>query len=83
MSVQPAIIVDQEKTLAELVAMEAGITLMREDIALILQDNEELYIWPGEKTVSQLCFVWDREKETSPVVAALIDTVRDIWQVPA
>lgn len=29
--------------------MEAGITLMREDIALILQDNEELYIWPGEK----------------------------------
>ncbi|MBJ8877112.1 MULTISPECIES: LysR family transcriptional regulator [Citrobacter] len=82
-SVQPAIVADQEKTLAELVAMEAGITLMREDIALVLQDNEELYIWPGEKTVSQLCFVWDREKETSPVVAALIDTVRDIWQVPA
>lgn len=49
MSVQPAIIVDQEKTLAELVAMEAGITLMREDIALILQDNEELYIWLGKK----------------------------------
>lgn len=82
-SVQPAIVADQEKTLAELVAMEAGITLMREDIALILQDKGELYIWPGEKTVSQLCFVWDRDKETSPVVAALIDTVRDIWQVTA
>ena len=80
-SVQPAIVADQEKTLADLVAMETGITLMREDIALDLQDNGELYIWPGEKTVSQLCFVWDREKETSPVVAALIDTVRDIWQV--
>lgn len=46
--------------------MEVGITLMREDIALTLQDSGELYIWPGEKTVSQLCFVWDREKETSP-----------------
>ncbi len=80
-SVQPVIVADQEKTLAELVAMEAGITLMREDIALVHQDNEELYIWPGEKTVSQLCFVWDREKESSPVVAALIDSVKDIWQV--
>ncbi|KHN49373.1 LysR family transcriptional regulator [Pectobacterium fontis] len=81
-SALPAIVADQEKTLAELVGMEAGITLMREDIALILQDNEELYIWPGDKTVSQLCFMWDREKETSPVVAALINTVRDIWQIP-
>ena len=78
---QPAIVVDQEKTLAELVAMEVGITLMREDIALVLQDSEELYIWPVEKTVSQLCFIWDREKEASPIVAALINTVRDIWQV--
>ncbi|MCH9297455.1 LysR family transcriptional regulator [Pantoea allii] len=79
--IRPAIIADQEKTLAELVGMEVGITLMREDIALTLQDSGELYIWPGEKTVSQLCFVWDREKETSPVVAALIETVRDIWHV--
>ncbi|MGD9426996.1 LysR family transcriptional regulator [Pantoea sp. NSTU24] len=80
-SVQPVIVADQEKTLAELVAIEAGITLMREDMALVYQDNEELYIWPGEKAVSQLCFVWDREKESSPVVAALIDSVKDIWQV--
>lgn len=81
-NMQTTIVADQEKTLAELVAMEAGITLMREDIALILQDDEELYIWPGEKTVSQLCFLWDREKETSPVVSALIKTVKDIWHVP-
>ncbi|MBV4365458.1 LysR family transcriptional regulator [Erwinia phyllosphaerae] len=80
-SVCPVIIADQEKTLAELVAMEAGITLMREDIALVLQNNRELYIWPGEKTVSQLCFLWDREKENLPVISALIATVRDIWQV--
>ncbi|EGL7120380.1 LysR family transcriptional regulator [Salmonella enterica] len=82
-SIQPTVIADQEKTLAELVSMEAGITLMREDLALVFQDDEELYIWPGEKTVSHLCFLWDREKETSPVVAALINTVRDIWQIPA
>ncbi|MBJ3589338.1 LysR family transcriptional regulator substrate-binding protein, partial [Salmonella enterica subsp. enterica serovar London] len=82
-TVKASIIVDQEKTLAELVAMGAGITLMREDIALALQDNEEIYIWPGEKTVSQLCFLWDREKEKSSVLSALIATVKDIWQVPA
>ncbi|EBJ1124474.1 LysR family transcriptional regulator [Salmonella enterica] len=82
-TVKASIIVDQEKTLAELVAMGAGITLMREDIALALQDNEEIYIWPGEKTVSQLCFLWDREKEKSSVLSALIATVKDIWKVPA
>lgn len=74
---------DQERVLADLVGMEEGITLMREDIALSRQDNEELYIWQKEKTVSQLCFLWDKEKEESSVVSALIKTVKDIWQIPA
>ncbi|NIY48296.1 LysR family transcriptional regulator [Cedecea colo] len=82
MKVEAAIVADQEKMLSELVAMEVGITLMREDIALVLQDNEEVYIWPKEKIVSQLCFLWDREKEDFPVVSALIETVKDIWQIP-
>ncbi len=82
-SVQTSIVADQEKTLSELVVMEAGIALMREDIALVLQDSKEIYIWPKEKTVSQLCFIWDREKENTPVVQALIETVRDIWQISA
>ncbi|ECE0643739.1 LysR family transcriptional regulator, partial [Salmonella enterica subsp. enterica serovar Schwarzengrund] len=30
-----------------------------------------------------LCFLWDREKEKSSVLSALIATVKDIWQVPA
>lgn len=81
LNIKPTVVADQENTLAELVAMEVGITLMREDVAQILQDNKELYIWPGEKTVSQLCFLWDREKEHSPVVMALIDTVRAIWHI--
>lgn len=74
-------IADQEKVLSELVAMEVGITLMREDIALSLQDNEEVYIWPKQKTVSQLCFLWDKEKEGSPIVSSLIKTVQNIWNV--
>ncbi|MGM3175193.1 MULTISPECIES: LysR family transcriptional regulator [Dickeya] len=80
-SVEPSVVADQEKTLTELVCMEMGLTLMREDLALSAQDNQQVFIWPGEKTVSQLCFIWSRKRETSPVVTALIDTVREIWHV--
>lgn len=76
-----AIVADQERTLAELVAMEAGITLIREDIALTLQDKKELFIWQGGKTVNHLCFLWDREKQDMPVVSALLDTVKEIWKI--
>ncbi|MGP3590287.1 LysR family transcriptional regulator [Vagococcus sp. WN89Y] len=79
--IKPVIIADQEKTLTELVSLEMGLTLMREDIALSAQDNHEMYIWPGEKAVSKLCFLWDRKKEASPIVSALIATVKDLWDI--
>ncbi|WP_159565957.1 LysR family transcriptional regulator [Budvicia diplopodorum] len=80
-TMKTVMVADQEKTLKEMVSMGMGLTLMREDIALLAQDNQELYIWPGEKTVSQLCFLWGTNKEPSPVISALIDTVRELWSV--
>ncbi|WP_338578253.1 hypothetical protein VRC07_00300 [Erwinia sp. E_sp_B04_8] len=74
-------VADQEKTLTEMVSMEMGLTLLREDLALSAQDNQQVYIWPGEKTISQLCFIWSLERETSPVISALIDAVRELWDI--
>lgn len=75
----PSMVADQEKMLTELVCLEMGLTLMREDIALPAQDREQVYIWPKAKTVSQLCFVWAKGREPSPVINALIESVKTLW----
>ncbi len=80
--VAPSVVADQENTLSDLVRAEMGLTLMREDIAMPAQDNQEFYIWPRGKTVSQLCFIWAQSQQTSPVISALIDTVRELWKLP-
>lgn len=77
----PSVVADHEKTLTELVCLEMGLTLMREDIALPAQDNKLVYIWPKAKTVSQLCFIWAKSRESSPVVMALIDSVKTLWKL--
>lgn len=75
----PSMVADQEKTLTELVCLEMGLTLMREDIALPAQNSEQVYIWPKAKTVNQLCFIWAKGRESSPVVNALIESVKTLW----
>ena len=75
----PSMVADQEKMLTELVSLEMGLTLMREDIALTAQENEQVYIWPEAKTVSQLCFIWAKNRESSPVVMALVESVKALW----
>ncbi|MGP3591274.1 LysR family transcriptional regulator substrate-binding protein [Vagococcus sp. WN89Y] len=79
----PSIVADQEKTLTEMVCLDMGLTLMREDIALTAQESEKLFIWPKAKTVSQLCFIWARSRESSQVVNALIDSVKALWKQTA
>jgi len=76
----PSMVADQEKTLTELVCLEMGLTLMREDIALPAQDCEQICIWPKAKTVSQLCFIWAKSRESSPVIMALIESVKALWK---
>ncbi|WP_127959839.1 LysR family transcriptional regulator substrate-binding protein [Serratia microhaemolytica] len=77
----PSMMADQERTLTELLCLEMGLTLMREDLALSAQDSQQVYIWPKEKTVSQLCFIWAKNREVSPVVMALIESVKTLWDV--
>lgn len=80
-TVSPVMVADQEKTLGELVCMEIGLTLMREDLALAGQQEQKFYIWPQEKTVSQLCFIYSKIRHTSPIITALTDAVREVWHI--
>lgn len=76
-----SIMVDQEVTLIDLVSMEMGITLMREDLALLLQERKKVYIWEERKTVSYLSFIWKKQAVTKRVVSELTNIVSRIWNV--
>ncbi|TCL03123.1 LysR family transcriptional regulator [Sodalis ligni] len=77
----PSMVADQERTLMDLVCLEMGLTLMREDLALPAQDNKQVYIWPKDKTISQLCFIWSKSRASSPIIKDLIDSVKTLWNI--
>lgn len=78
---QSTIIADQEKTLTELVSMELGLSLVREDIALSAQELKQIVIINNERITSHLCFIWNKDKYPSPVIPELLKIVKDIWHI--
>lgn len=73
--------VDQETTLRKLVASGLGMTLMREDVALVAEEKKELVIWPNGAETSQLNFVFRKSEAKSPIIQAMCDGVRAVWQL--
>lgn len=82
-NVQPQTIVaaDQEHTLRSLVASGVGLTLLREDVALVAQDAGEVVFWPPGVEFSHLYFVYNEDKENSPIHQAVLNVVRQLWKV--
>jgi len=79
-SPQTVLAADQEHTLRSLVAAGMGLTLLREDVALIAQSAGELTIWQPGVELSHLFFVFSRDKETSPALQAVLGAVREVWK---
>lgn len=73
--------VDQESTLRKLVASGLGMTLMREDMALEAEEKQEVVIWPHGDETSELYFVFLKSEAQSPIIQALCDGVRTVWQL--
>ena len=74
---------DQEAVIASLVVSGVGIALMREEIALDKAAAGEICIWNDEQIDTTLWFVTLRQRESDPVIQALIEIQRDLWAVPA
>ena len=74
---------DQEAVIASLVVSGVGIALMREEIALDKAAVGEICIWNDEQIDTTLWFVTLRQRESEPVIQALIEIQRDLWAVPA
>ena len=70
---------DHEAVISSLVVAGLGVSLMREDLAEALSAAREICIWEGSRLTTTLQFLYARERATEPLIAALIDVVRDVW----
>ena len=74
---------DQETVVASLVVSGVGLALVREDVALDRQAAGEICIWDGVRIASQMWFIYLKDRVNDPVIAALLEVERDVWNIAA
>jgi DNA-binding transcriptional LysR family regulator len=75
------VVADQEAVITTLVVSGVGVALMREDLAREKEAAGEVCLWRDARVATPLWFVYPAEREHDPVVAALLDVLRDVWEV--
>jgi len=70
---------DQESVISSLVVSGVGLSLMREDVALAKEAAGEVCLWPQGRATTTLWFIYPQERAEDPVIAALLDVIREIW----
>ena len=74
---------DSEDAVRELIRAGAGLSMLREDDALRLQERGEAVIWAGASPAIELGFAVQRQRAGEPLVEALQSVVRAMWQETA
>ena len=72
---------DQEAVITSLVVSGVGIALVREDFALEKEAAGEICLWNNERIRTTLWFIYQRERENDPVIRALLEVQKDIWDL--
>jgi DNA-binding transcriptional LysR family regulator len=72
---------DDEAVVASLVTSGAGVALMREEVALQKQQAGEVCVWQDTRVETTLRFVYLRSREHDPLIRALLDVVKETWQL--
>lgn len=80
--VVPATVVeaDNELVIRSLIVAGVGLALLREDLALAAQDAGEVVLWQPASIETTLQFVWQDARGNEPVIAALVELVREAWR---
>lgn len=73
---------DDESVISSLVVSGLGMALMREDAAAARVEAGEVCLWRDVRLRTRLQFIYPRNREHDPVVGALRDVVRAVWQAP-
>jgi|WetSurMetagenome_2_1015567.scaffolds.fasta_scaffold09228_2 DNA-binding transcriptional LysR family regulator len=72
---------DQEHVLRDLVTSEAGLTLLREDVALEAEAAGDVVIWKPGVEISHLYFIFRHEKVTNALLQAILRIIKEIWEI--
>ena len=70
---------DHESIVSSLVASGLGVALIREDVALKMEQAGEVCLWRDTRVATTLWFIYLHSREHDPVIRALIDVVKDVW----
>lgn len=79
-SPQKRIEADHEDILRALVVAGEGVTLMREDEAMVWHERGQVAVWPGAPLDLPLSFVCRDARRDEPVLRALRDVVVAAWE---
>jgi DNA-binding transcriptional LysR family regulator len=70
---------DNESVINNLVESGVGISLIREEIAAQSVEAGRSVVWPGSEVTTQLWLVHSADRDADPLLAALLDVLRDVW----
>lgn len=73
---------DQEPVVASLVVSGAGVSLMREDLALERERAGEVCIWDKVRLTTTLWFVYLADRAQDPLIQALLEVLQKTWASP-
>ena len=72
---------DNEAVISNLVESGVGLSLLREDLALAKQTAGEVCVWGEVRLRTTLWFVYPASREADPPLAALLEVLRETWQL--
>ncbi|XPV76076.1 MAG: LysR family transcriptional regulator [Desulfovibrio sp.] len=75
-----AIQTDCEPILKALVTAGKGVSLILEEEALRMEQNGDAVLWDGNAIATRICFIYRKDKAHDPVISALLDSIRGIWE---
>lgn len=83
--VEPATLVeaDNESVIRSLVASGLGLALVREDLGVADRVAGSICLWNDVRLATTVSFLYPKEREREPALAALIALVADLWNLPA
>lgn len=70
---------DQEQVITNLVVSGVGLSLVREEVALRERDVGRLVIWDKARVETSLWFAYAAERETDPVIEAMLGVLSGLW----
>ncbi len=72
---------DHESVIKSLIVSGVGLSLLREDLARSLEARGEVLIWGKAELGTTLRFIYPADRANDPLIAALLQVIRQVWQI--